>query len=176
MTLLLKESCTTMLRGRPKWALLWWAGLEWGVGIRRRPCPVRGLSLLRVVGTAAVPVIIRGDLPICFCFSLSSSFKPTVKILVERQSKLWSEMDDQQSLHPLFLEAPSEAVLGEKEVGSWGWACLPFPMLLHPNVQASLPTAVPAGEASWSLHRRAQKPSPSSAHHPQLERPSWTHV
>ena len=80
--------------------------------------------------------------------SLSSSFKPTVKILVERQSKLWSEMDDQQSLHPLFLEAPSEAVLGEKEVGSWGWACLPFPMLLHPNVQASLPTAVPAGEAS----------------------------
>ena len=101
-----------------------------------------------MVGTAAVPVIIRGDLPICFCFSLSSSFKPTVKILVERHSKLWSEMDDQQSLHPLFLEAPSEAVLGEKEVGSWGWACLPFPMLLHPNVQASLPTAVPAGEAS----------------------------
>ena len=57
-------------RGRPEWALLWWAGLEWGVGMGRRPCPVRGLSLLCVVGTAAVPVKIRGDLPICFCFSL----------------------------------------------------------------------------------------------------------
>lgn len=107
-------------RGRPEWALLWWAGLEWGVGMGRRPCPVRGLSLLCVVETAAVPVLIRGDLPICFCFSLSSSFKPTVKILIEQQSKPWSEMDDQQSLHPPLLEAPSEAVLGEKEVGSGG--------------------------------------------------------
>lgn len=105
----------------------------------KRPCPLRGLSLLCVVGTAAVPVIIRGDLPICFCFSLSSSFKPTVKILVEQQSKPRSEMDGQQSLYPLLLEAPSEAVLAEKEVGSWVAGVSAFPHPAAPRY-AGLPS------------------------------------
>lgn len=112
---------------------------RWGVGMGRRPCPVRGLSLLCVVGTAAVPIIIRGDLPICFCFSLSSSFKPTVKILVEQPSKPRSEMDDQQSLYPLLLEAPSEAGLAEKEVSSWVVGMSAFPHSAAPRY-AGLPS------------------------------------
>lgn len=138
----------------------------------RRPCPVRGLSLLCVVETAAVPVLIRGDLPICFCFSLSSSFKPTVKILIEQQSKPWSEMDDQQSLHPPLLEAPSEAVLGEKEVGSGGGRVCPSPLCctqMHrpPFLQQCL--LVRPSDDFIQEHR---KHFPSSTHHLQSERPS----
>lgn len=122
MTLLLKESCTAMLRERQARvgpALMGRSRVGSGDGEEALPCkgtepPLCGRDRCSSCQDQ------RGPSHLLLLFSLSSSFKPTVKILVEQQPRPWSEMDDQQSLHPLLLEAPSEAVLGEKEVGSWG--------------------------------------------------------